>query len=107
MIRAVTGAGNSTFSPGENLEFIASLRFYKLVHIDGGGGMPNACAAAGTGATPVVGREGNPDVRQTAGNVLVQPGEEPSSWVSRLSTSALLGASPVRTRGPPGRWQKG
>src|SRR6201999_3083992 len=45
-------------------------------HIDGGGGHPQGLSNGGDGGDAVVGRECNPDIRQTAGNVLVQPGEE-------------------------------
>src|SRR5271168_4354936 len=49
---------------------------YELAYIDGGGGHTQRLGNGGDRRNAVVGRERDPDVRQTAGNILVQPGEE-------------------------------
>ncbi len=48
----------------------------ELVHVDGGRGHAQRQGVGGNGRDAMVGGERDPCIRQAAGNVLVQPGEE-------------------------------
>ena len=80
---------------------------YELACIDGGCGHAQRLRSGGNGRDAVVGRKGDPRIGQAAGDVLVEPGKEAVSWVSRLSTICFRWGSLVRTGGQGCRSRKG